>query len=77
MTEYRSSTSTPGHNMAEARNLSIFVSGGPMESGKVKVGNAWRPLDRRRPVSQALRAYVALATSAAYGAVREVSKISG
>ncbi|HEY2203756.1 MAG TPA: dihydroxy-acid dehydratase [Pseudonocardia sp.] len=32
----------------------------------------WQPLDRRRAVSKALRAYAALATSAATGAVREV-----
>ncbi len=36
---------------------------------------AWKPRDRQRPVSAALRAYAALATSAARGAVRDVSRL--
>jgi dihydroxy-acid dehydratase len=36
---------------------------------------AWRPADRQRPVSQALRAYAALTTSAARGAVRDLSQL--
>lgn len=32
----------------------------------------WQPKDRDRPVSKALRAYAALATSADKGAVRQV-----
>ncbi|WP_462322060.1 dihydroxy-acid dehydratase [Halochromatium sp.] len=36
---------------------------------------AWKPVDRQRPVSQALRAYAALTTSAAHGAVRDLSQI--
>ena len=36
---------------------------------------AWKPLDRQRPVSQALRAYAAMTTSAARGAVRDVTQI--
>ena len=36
---------------------------------------AWRPLDRRRPVSQALQAYAALTTSAARGAVRDLAQL--
>jgi dihydroxy-acid dehydratase len=35
---------------------------------------AWKP-DRDRVVSQALRAYAAMTTSAARGAVRDVSQI--
>jgi dihydroxy-acid dehydratase len=35
----------------------------------------WRPADRSRPVSAALRAYAALATSASTGAARDVSKL--
>jgi dihydroxy-acid dehydratase len=35
----------------------------------------WRPMDRERPVSQALQAYAALTTSAAHGAVRDLSQI--
>ncbi len=36
---------------------------------------AWKPLDRQRPVSAALRAYAALTTSAARGAVRDLSQL--
>jgi len=37
--------------------------------------NAYRPLKRQRPVSAALRAYAALTTSAARGAVRDVTQV--
>ena len=36
---------------------------------------AWKPKDRKRIVSQALQAYAALTTSAARGAVRDVSRL--
>ncbi len=36
----------------------------------------WQPVDRHRPVSQALRAYAALALSADRGAVRDLSRLS-
>ena len=36
---------------------------------------AWTPVDRQRPVSQALKAYAALTTSASRGAVRDVSRV--
>ncbi|MEL6090262.1 dihydroxy-acid dehydratase [Plesiomonas shigelloides] len=36
---------------------------------------AWKPIDRQRPVSLALRAYASLATSADRGAVRDRSKL--
>jgi dihydroxy-acid dehydratase len=36
---------------------------------------AWKPVDRQREVSQALRAYAALATSADRGAVRDVGQL--
>jgi dihydroxy-acid dehydratase len=36
---------------------------------------AWKPLDRKRPVSLALRAYAALTTNAARGAVRDVTQV--
>jgi dihydroxy-acid dehydratase len=38
-------------------------------------GAGWRPVDRDRPVSVALRAYAALTTSAATGAVRDVGQV--
>ena len=37
--------------------------------------DAWKPVGRKREVSQALRAYAAMATSAARGAVRDVAQI--
>ncbi|MFZ5474317.1 MAG: dihydroxy-acid dehydratase [Pseudomonadota bacterium] len=37
--------------------------------------DAWRPVGRDRTVSPALRAYAAMTTSAAFGAVRDVSQI--
>jgi dihydroxy-acid dehydratase len=37
--------------------------------------DAWRPVGRDRPVSAALRAYAAMTTSAAFGAVRDVSQV--
>jgi dihydroxy-acid dehydratase len=36
---------------------------------------AWQPVDRDRPVSQALQAYAAMTTSAARGAVRDLSQL--
>jgi len=36
---------------------------------------AWKPVNRAREVSAALRAYAAMATSAAFGAVRDVSLV--
>jgi len=38
-------------------------------------GKAWQPADRDRPVSDALRAYAAMTTSADRGAVRDVSQL--
>ena len=42
---------------------------------EVKGKMAWKPLNRERHVSPALRAYAAMTTSAARGAVRDVSQI--
>jgi len=38
---------------------------------------AWKPVSRKRVVSPALRAYAALTTNAARGAVRDVSQVEG
>jgi dihydroxy-acid dehydratase len=38
--------------------------------------HAWRPSDRQRQVSTALQAYALLTTSAAHGAVRDLSRIA-
>jgi len=40
-----------------------------------KGANAWKPLDRKREVSAALRAYALMTTSASRGAVRDVSQL--
>jgi dihydroxy-acid dehydratase len=40
-----------------------------------KGAQAWKPVNRVRSVSPALRAYAAMATSAAFGAVRDVSLV--
>jgi dihydroxy-acid dehydratase len=37
--------------------------------------DAWKPVGRDRPVSAALRAYAAMTTSAAFGAVRDVAQV--
>ncbi len=42
---------------------------------EAKGSQAWKPLNRQRQVSPALRAYAAMSTSAARGAVRDVSQI--
>jgi dihydroxy-acid dehydratase len=42
---------------------------------EAKGADAWRPVGRQRQVSAALRAYAALTTSAARGAVRDLSQI--
>jgi len=42
---------------------------------EAKGADAWKPIGRDRHVSQALRAYAAMSTSAARGAVRDVSQL--
>src|SRR3989338_6066680 len=42
---------------------------------EAKGANAWKPVKRERFVSEALRAYAAMTTSAAKGAVRDVSQV--
>ncbi|GLS03640.1 dihydroxy-acid dehydratase [Chitiniphilus shinanonensis] len=42
---------------------------------EAKVGDAWKPLNRERYVSPALRAYAAMTTSSDTGAVRDVSQV--
>ena len=47
------------------------------ERMEAKESAAWKPQTRNRKVSKALQAYAALATSAARGAVRDVTQIQG
>ncbi|MBE0511329.1 MAG: dihydroxy-acid dehydratase [Chromatiales bacterium] len=42
---------------------------------EMKGDKAWKPVNRQRHVSQALRAYAAMTTSASRGAVRDVSQL--
>jgi len=64
-----------------ARKLHLAVSDAEMarrrDAMSARGDKAWRPVDRQRHVSMALRAYAALATSAAHGAVRDVSQVEG
>jgi dihydroxy-acid dehydratase len=58
-----------------ARSLELLVSEEVLAERRAKMDASerpWQPVDRQRPVSKALRAYAALATSASTGAVREV-----
>ncbi|MBA3907697.1 MAG: dihydroxy-acid dehydratase [Pseudonocardiales bacterium] len=58
-----------------SRTLELQVSDEVLAERRAKMEAAerpWQPLDRDRPVSKALRAYAALATSADTGAVRRV-----
>ena len=45
------------------------------EAMEARGRNVWKPVNRDRIVSQALRAYAAMATSASRGAVRDVSQV--
>ena len=45
------------------------------QSMEARGAMAWKPEHRERPVSAALRAYAALATSAAHGAVRDLAQL--
>jgi dihydroxy-acid dehydratase len=57
------------------RALQLLVSDDVLTERRAKMDASerpWQPVDRQRVVSKALRAYAALATSAATGAVREV-----
>ena len=61
------------------RTIHLAISDEEMSHRRAKMeakGNlAWKPVNRNRVVSPALRAYAAMSTSAARGAVRDVSQI--
>ncbi len=61
------------------RSIAIRVSDAELEKRRqamlAKGPKAWKPVDRDRQVSAALRAYAAMTTSAARGAVRDVSQL--
>ncbi|MBB3036219.1 dihydroxy-acid dehydratase [Hoyosella altamirensis] len=58
-----------------SRTLALLIDEDVLEERRAKMEateRPWRPRERQRPVTTALRAYAALATSADRGAVREV-----
>ncbi|MGW3271126.1 dihydroxy-acid dehydratase [Streptomyces kronopolitis] len=57
------------------RTIELLVSEVELESRRLALGGVYVPKHRERKVSQALRAYAAMATSADKGAVRDVSKL--
>jgi len=65
----------PGRSIRVA--LSETVLAQRRQAMQARGERAWQPLERERPVSQALQAYAALTTSAAHGAVRDLSQIRG
>lgn len=61
------------------RRIHLAVSDGELEQRRATMlargAAAWKPTARQRPVSAALRAYAAMTTSAARGAVRDVTQV--
>ncbi|MCK9898867.1 dihydroxy-acid dehydratase [Frankia sp. Cpl3] len=61
------------------RRLELLVSEEELAArrAEIEAGGGYRPVGRERPVSAALRAYAAMATSASTGAARDVRLITG
>jgi dihydroxy-acid dehydratase len=61
------------------RGIRVAVSDEELASRRAEMEakgkDAWKPVGRDRPVSAALRAYAAMTTSAAFGAVRDVTQV--
>ena len=61
------------------RSIHLAISDSELKARRAKMEakgkDAWKPVDRQRAVSPALRAYAAMTTSAARGAVRDVTQI--
>ncbi len=61
------------------RSIRVAISDEALEvrrkAMEAKGGKAWKPVNRERVVTEALRAYAALTTSASTGAVRDVSQV--
>ncbi len=61
------------------RSINIAISDAALQQRRevmqAKGKNAWKPVNRDRQVSSALKAYAAMTTSASRGAVRDVSQI--
>jgi len=61
------------------RKINLAISGDELAQRRTamdaKGADAWKPIGRERVVSNALKAYAAMTTSAAHGAVRDVSQL--
>jgi len=60
------------------RSINVDVSDAVLQQRRQAMNaraDAWKPVNRQRAVSEALRAYAALTTSAARGAVRDLSQL--
>ena len=60
------------------RTLSLEVDEATLADRRAKMEaseHPWQPVNRDRVVTKALKAYAALATSASYGAVRDLGQI--
>jgi len=61
------------------RTINLKISDDILAERRIKMDakgkHAWKPVQRERYISTALRAYAAMTTSAAFGAVRDVSQI--
>ncbi|GGX28926.1 dihydroxy-acid dehydratase [Streptomyces chryseus] len=57
------------------RTIELLVADEDLAARRAALGGVYAPKNRERKVSQALRAYAAMATSADKGAVRDVSKL--
>jgi dihydroxy-acid dehydratase len=62
-------------NRAIRLDLAVEILTARREAMDARGAAAWKPFGRKRAVSPALRAYAALTTNAARGAVRDVSQI--
>ncbi|MDY0290735.1 MAG: dihydroxy-acid dehydratase [Desulfuromonadaceae bacterium] len=62
-----------------ARSINIRIEAQELEQRRARMQQrgkeAWRPLERKREVSRALQAYAATTTSAAQGAVRDITQL--
>ena len=71
----------PSYEQIAAAGLRLWVDAGIGEAGRARQlargADAWKPLGRNRKVSRALDAYALLTTSAARGAVRDISQVQG
>jgi dihydroxy-acid dehydratase len=67
------------HRRAVLRRLELLVSEEELarRRAELEAAGGYRPAARQRPVSAALRAYAAMATSASTGAARDVSLLGG